>query len=206
MRHRKDFRKLSRSSSHRRALFRNMATSLILHGRIQTTEAKAKELRRVADRLVTIGKRYKSIGDAGGEDKEVASQRLHVHRRMLGYLKDKKAIEILFTDLAARFENRPGGYTRVVKLGFRQGDAAPLAFIEFIPEEVKEKETKSKRRRRRRKDKGEDEMAAAPVSGAKGAKAKAAPVPVEDAPGETAVEAPDEDAAEEVGEDENKED
>ena len=107
MRHRKKGRELSRTSSHRHAMLRNMATSLILHERIRTTEAKAKELRPFAERLITLAKR----GD------------LH-SRRLAGR-------QMLFDQIGPRFETRPGGYTRIMKLGARKGDGAELALIEL---------------------------------------------------------------------------
>ena len=116
MRHRKTGRKLSRSSSHRQAMLRNMATSLLEHERIETTDAKAKELKRFADRMITLGKR----GD------------LHARRQALSVLRSKEVTAKLFDELAARFADRPGGYTRVTKVGNRVGDAAPVSIIELL--------------------------------------------------------------------------
>ncbi len=118
MRHRKSGRKLSRSSSHRQAMLRNMATSLLEHERIETTDAKAKELKRFADRMITLGKR----GD------------LHARRQALSVLRSKEVTAKLFGDLAERFRDRPGGYTRVIKVGNRVGDAAPISIIELVEE------------------------------------------------------------------------
>ncbi len=118
MRHRKTGRKLSRSSSHRQAMLRNMATSLLEHERIETTDAKAKELKRFADRMITLGKR----GD------------LHARRQALSVLRSKEVTAKLFGDLAERFRDRPGGYTRVIKVGNRVGDAAPISIIELVEE------------------------------------------------------------------------
>ncbi len=118
MRHRKTGRKLSRSSSHRQAMLRNMATSLLEHERIETTDAKAKELKRFADRMITLGKR----GD------------LHARRQALSVLQSKEVTAKLFGDLAERFRDRPGGYTRVIKVGNRVGDAAPISIIELVEE------------------------------------------------------------------------
>ncbi|MEE2996975.1 MAG: 50S ribosomal protein L17 [Pseudomonadota bacterium] len=117
MRHRMSGRKLNRTSSHRKALFGNMAAALIKHEQIKTTLPKAKELRSVVDRLVTLGKR----GDLHA--RRIAVSRLHG---------DKKLADKLFTTLADRYRERPGGYTRVVKAGFRYGDSAPMAIIEFV--------------------------------------------------------------------------
>lgn len=116
MRHRKKGRHLNRTAEHRRAMLRNMATSLILHERIETTVAKAKELRRYAEPLITKAKR----GD------------LHARRLVARRIKDKEAIAKLFDDIGPRFAERPGGYTRVIKVGHRAGDAADLAIIELV--------------------------------------------------------------------------
>jgi large subunit ribosomal protein L17 len=116
MRHRKGHRKLNRSSSHRSALLRNMVTSLLDHERIQTTDAKAKELRGVAERMITLGKR----GD------------LHARRQALSVIRSKEVTAKLFDELATRFRDRRGGYTRVIKVGNRVGDAAPISIIELL--------------------------------------------------------------------------
>ncbi len=116
MRHRLSGRKLNRTSSHRKAMFANMAAALIKHEQIRTTLPKAKDLRRVVDRLVTLGKR-------GG---------LHPRRQALATLQDTKIVDKLFTTLAERYAQREGGYTRVLRAGFRYGDAAPMAYIEFV--------------------------------------------------------------------------
>jgi large subunit ribosomal protein L17 len=116
MRHRNSGRKLSRNTSHRKALFRNMVTSLLDHERIQTTDAKAKELRGITDRMITLGKR----GD------------LHARRQALAVIRDKDVTAKLFGELADRFRERPGGYTRVIKAGRRAGDAAPVSIIELV--------------------------------------------------------------------------
>lgn len=116
MRHLKAGRKLGRSSSHRRAMFRNMVTSLIIHGRVTTTDAKAKEVRRVADRMVTLGKK----------------QTLAARRRARSYVRTDEAVRRLFDLVAPAFTGRAGGYTRVVKLSrFRHGDNAALSVVEL---------------------------------------------------------------------------
>ena len=117
MRHRMSGRKLNRTSSHRKAMLGNMAAALIKHEQIKTTLQKAKELRAVVDTLITLGKR----GDLHA--RRIAISRLHG---------DKKLAEKLFGDLADRYRDRPGGYTRVVKAGFRYGDSAPMAIIELV--------------------------------------------------------------------------
>ena len=116
MRHLRKIRKFNRTPSHRKAMFRNMVTSLFLHERIETTDGKAKELRRIADKMVTLAKR----GD------------LHARRQALGYMKDKALVHRLFNEGVKRFEGRHGGYTRIIKKGYRIGDAAPISIIEFV--------------------------------------------------------------------------
>lgn len=116
MRHRKKGRQLSRTASHRKATLRNMATSLFRHGRITTTTAKAKELRPFAERLITLAKR----GD------------LHARRLVARRIGDREVLGKLFDELGPRYETRPGGYTRILKLGTRQGDAAEMALIELV--------------------------------------------------------------------------
>ena len=133
MRHGKSGRKLNRSSSHRLAMFRNMVTSLLDHERIYTTHAKAKELRRWADWMITLGKR----GD------------LHARRQALQVIRDKSVVHKLFTDLAQRYQARSGGYTRTVKVGFRVGDGAPLSLIELLTGETVKKKKKRKRKPRK---------------------------------------------------------
>lgn len=124
MRHRLSGRKLNRTSAHRKALFGNMAVALIKHEQIKTTLPKAKELRSVVERLITLGKR----GD------------LHARRIAIGRLQDdKKLVEKLFTALADRYRDRPGGYTRIIKSGFRYGDSAPMAVIELVDREPEAK-------------------------------------------------------------------
>jgi len=113
MRHRKSGRRLGRNSSHRKAMFRNMATSMVKHETIRTTVPKAKELRRVVEPLITLAK----------ED-SVANRRLAFDR-----LRDKEAVGKLFSELGPRFKDRPGGYLRILKMGPRPGDAAPMAIV-----------------------------------------------------------------------------
>ena len=122
MRHGKANRKLGRTTSHRLALFRNQLQSLVIHERIVTTLPKAKELRRVAERLVTRGK----------------SDTVHARRIVGRWVSDRDLIKKLFTEIAPRFADRPGGYTRIVKLGPRHGDGAEMAVLEFVDYEKKE--------------------------------------------------------------------
>jgi large subunit ribosomal protein L17 len=127
MRHRISGVKLNRTSSHRDAMFRNMVTSLFKYERIRTTDAKAKELRRWADHLVTLAKR----GD------------LHARRQAMAIVREKAVVHKLFEDVQEKFGKRKGGYTRVIKLGYRPGDAAKLAMIELVQEETAAKKKKA---------------------------------------------------------------
>ena len=115
MRHLNAGRKLSRNSSHRHALMRNMVTSLIEHGRIRTTDAKAKEVRRWAERMITLGKQ----------------QTVAARRRARAFIQTDAAVAKLFAEVAPLFANRAGGYTRIIKIGQRPGDAAPISILEF---------------------------------------------------------------------------
>src|SRR5215475_10009870 len=132
MRHLKSGRKLSRTSSHRWALMRNLITCLLRDERIQTTDPKAKEVRRWADRVITLGKRGS----------------LHARRQVLGIVHDKAIVRKLFDTLATRFKDRPGGYTRIVKIGWRRGDSAPISVIELVAGTENAVEAPSGRRRR----------------------------------------------------------
>ena len=131
MRHQISGRKLNRSGSHRKALFRNLVTALIRHERIRTTDAKAKELRRFADRLVSLGKQAT----------------LAARRRAFDRIRDSDAVTKLFEVIAPRFTSRPGGYTRIIKLGIRHGDAAPISMIEWTgQDEQAKKKAKGKKK------------------------------------------------------------
>ena len=116
MRHRMSGRKLNRTSSHRKAMFSNMVASLLTHEQITTTLPKAKELRKIADKMITLGKR----GD------------LHARRQAISVIRDVETVSKLFAALAERYKERPGGYTRVLKAGHRYGDSAPMAVIELV--------------------------------------------------------------------------
>lgn len=136
MRHRKSGRKLGRNSSHRDAMFRNMVTSLIEEERIQTTVAKAKELRRVAEPLITMGKRnaLSTIEAAGADEQEqLKMARVAAVRQAGKTVRNRDALQKLFGELAERFIDRPGGYTRIVRVGNRLGDNAEMAIIELLP-------------------------------------------------------------------------
>ena len=116
MRHHRAGKKLGRDSAHRKALYSNLAGALIEHGRIKTTEAKAKAVRPVAEKMITLGRR----GD------------LAARRQAIAYLRSQDVVHKLFSDVGPRFADRPGGYSRIVKLGPRPGDAAPMAYLELV--------------------------------------------------------------------------
>jgi len=129
MYHGKAGRKLGRTSSHREAMFRNMVTSIIKYESIRTTDTIAKEVRKLADRMITLGKR----GD------------LHARRQALAVVRDKEMVAKLFGELSERFRNREGGYTRIVKVGYRFGDNAPVSILEYISDEKKKEKAKPKK-------------------------------------------------------------
>jgi len=123
MRHKMDHRKLNRTSSHRKAMFANMSTALIKHEQIRTTLAKAKELRPIVEKLITLGKKGS----------------LHARRFAISRLAPDAHIEKLFSEIAKRYENRNGGYTRIIKDGNRYGDSAPMAYIELVDRNISAK-------------------------------------------------------------------
>ena len=116
MRHQRAGRKLGRDSANRKALYANLASALIEHGRIKTTAAKAKEVKPIAEQMITLGKR-------GG---------VHARRQALAYLRSQDVVHKLFSDVGPRFADRPGGYSRIIKLGQRQGDAAEMVYLELV--------------------------------------------------------------------------
>ena len=126
MRHQKTGRKLGRNSSHRQAMFRNMVTSLLKHEQLETTDSKAKELKPIAEKLITLAKR----GD------------LHARRQALSYLKEKPVTHRLFEELKDRYLDRQGGYVRIIKKGHRKGDGAPVSIIQLLPSEKEQKKGK----------------------------------------------------------------
>ena len=151
MRHNKKFNHLSRTADHRRAMLANMAISLIMHKRITTTLAKAKELKKYVEPLITKAK-----------DDSTNSRRV-----VFSYLQNKEAIKELFGPVAEKVGDRPGGYTRIIKLGFRQGDAAQICFIELVdfdPEMAKTETKKKATRRSRKSTKAETPVADAPAA------------------------------------------
>ena len=147
MRHNLAHRKLGRVSEHRTALLRNQAMALIRHERIETTMPKAKELRPFVERLITIAKRGVASGDANGKS-------LHARRLVLAELPDKAIVGKLFESIAPRYAERPGGYTRILRVGFRRGDSAEVAQVELVGSEYSPKTAEER--------KGEKESEAAP--------------------------------------------
>jgi len=141
-------RKLNRTTAHRKALFRNLVLALIDHERIKTTDAKAKDLRHFADRMVTLGKR----GD------------LAARRLAYNFMQSRDAVKKLFDEIAPRFKDRHGGYTRVVKFGFRRGDAAPLSIIEFTGLDEKAEAKKPRKKRAQRRERAAEPRARAAAS------------------------------------------
>jgi len=130
MRHGHGYRKLNRTHSHRKAMFANMVVSLLTHEQIKTTLPKAKELRRIADKMISLGKKGT----------------LHARRQAASYLRDDASLAKLFDTLADRYKDRPGGYTRVLKAGFRYGDSAPMAVIELVDRDPDAKGAEDKAR------------------------------------------------------------
>lgn len=135
MRHKKDGRQLGRNTGHRRALFRSLVTSLLDIERIETTEAKAKEISSIAEKMITLGKR---------DD-------LHARRQALAYIRTKEVVAKLFDDVAKRFDGRNGGYTRIIKTRNRLGDGAPMAMVELVVMKKKEQEGKKETRKEKEK-------------------------------------------------------
>jgi len=150
LRHQRSGKKLGRDSAHRKALYANLTASLIEHGRIRTTETKAKAVRPIAEKMITLGREGS----------------IHARRQALAFLRAQEVVHKLFSEVAPRFAGRPGGYTRVVKLGPRQGDSAPMAYLElvdFVPggETVEGDRSASRGRLRRRREPEQAEAAEA---------------------------------------------
>lgn len=135
MRHKKEGRQLGRNTGHRRALFRSLVTSILDIERIETTEAKAKEIRSIAEKMITLGKR---------DD-------LHARRQALAYIRRKEVVAKLFDDIAKRFDGRNGGYTRIIKTRNRLGDGAPMAMVELVVMKKEEKEGKKETKKEKEK-------------------------------------------------------
>jgi len=178
MRHLKAGRQLGRNSSHRKAMFRNMSVSLLNHESITTTDAKAKELRRHVEKIITLGKRGT----------------LEARRRARIMINDKEALQKLFSTLAERFKERPGGYTRIVKLGMRPGDNAPLSLVQLVQEEVTLTPKKAAKPKKAAEKAPVKEVAAEETA------AEAVEEPAAETAEEVAAEAPAEAAAEAVEE------
>jgi large subunit ribosomal protein L17 len=158
MYHGKAGRKLGRTSSHKEAMFRNMVTSVIKHERIRTTDSKAKEVRILAEKMITLGKKGN----------------LHARRQALAFVRDKALVSKLFGELTERYRNRAGGYTRIIKVGYRFGDNAPVSILEFIPEEKKKEKAKPKAKgKAKEKDKSALESITEEKKKEKATKAKA---------------------------------
>lgn len=147
MRHRIAGRKLGRTTSHREAMLRNLVTSLLEHEKLKTTDAKAKEVRPLAEHLIGLGKR----GD------------LHARRQALAVVRKAEIVKKLFETISPRFQTRPGGYVRIAKLGFRPGDGAPVSIVELIGEGKKETKKGKKPRADRKKEKSKKAAALKPT-------------------------------------------
>lgn len=158
MRHGRKVKKLGRTSSHRKAMLENMAASLFSYHLIKTTEPKAKEVRKLAEKLITLAKR----GD------------LHAHRQVFDVIRDRALVKKIFTEIAPKLKDREGGYTRVLKLGVRRGDGAQLAVVELLIEKPPKEDKKGKKEKEAKKEKGEKEesKSAKDKAEAKAAKAK----------------------------------
>jgi large subunit ribosomal protein L17 len=182
MRHRNSGRKFDRNTSSRRAMLRNLTANLILHERIETTDAKAKELRRVAERLITKAKRLGEVAYTAGDklSPKDKARRLHAKRLVAAYIprfvvriekggtpKRVDLVEKVFLDLAKRFAARPGGYTRIVKFGPRRGDAAPMSLIELVGDADAEAAAKSEGEAKPGQSTTKTATAAEPAAGAK---------------------------------------
>ena len=150
MRHGKRVKKLGRTKSHRKAMLANLAASLFMYQMIKTTEAKAKEVRKLAEKVISLAKR----GD------------LHAHRQVYDVIRDRKLVKKIFGEIAPKFKDREGGYTRIVKLGIRKGDGAPLSVVELLMERPPKEEKKGK------KEKGAKKIKPEKVKGAKPSKEK----------------------------------
>jgi len=145
MRHQRAGKKLGRDAAHRKALYANLAGALIEHGRIKTTVTKAKAVKPIAEQMITLGRR----GD------------LHARRQAVAFLRSKDVVHKLFDEVAPRYKDRPGGYSRIVKIGPRPGDAAEMAYLELVDFSAEEQaEEKAERRRLRLRRRQEEELAA----------------------------------------------
>ena len=196
MRHKKSFNHLGRTSSHRKAMLANMASSLLVHKRIKTTVAKAKALRIYVEPLITKTKGLSTVGE-----------KTHAQRVVFSYLKNKEAVKELFTEIAPKVADRPGGYTRILKLGNRIGDNAEMCYIELVDynenmlKTPKSETGKKKRSRRGGKKKASAEVAAPAAEPTATTEASAAEETKAEVIAEGTSEAPVEEAKEEKKED-----
>lgn len=156
MRHGKGFRKLNRTAAHRRAMLRNMVTSLIEHEQLTTTDAKAKELRKVFEKMVTLAK----------------DGSLHARRQALSYVRSKQMVHKLFSELAERYVDRSGGYVQIVKVGPRKGDAASMSVVQLVAGEVKKPSRRARKRKAAAQAEAADQAAPAQVEEAPKAEAE----------------------------------
>jgi large subunit ribosomal protein L17 len=170
MRHMKSGKRLGRNTSHRKAMMRNMVTSLFEHEKITTTDARAKELRKMAEKLITMARR----GD------------LHSRRLVMQVVRDKNVVARLFDEIAPRYKERPGGYTRIIKLGHRSGDNASLSVIELVEEEFTAKPKKKKAPAKKASKPVEPVASEAPAEEAPAEEAPVEEAPAEEAPAEEA--------------------
>lgn len=153
--HRKSGRKLGVTTSHRKAMMANLCSSLIQHKRVETTLTRAKELRRVADRMITLGKRGT----------------IHARRQAIRVLRNNRAVKVVFDELAPKFSDRMGGYTRILKLGYRRGDSAPMAVIEYI-DVVPVEQAKTPKKEKKEKEKPQKATTTKAMAGKKAVKEK----------------------------------
>ncbi len=151
MRHRRIGRKLGVTTKHRKAMFRNMVTDFFRFDRIKTTDTRAKELRRIAEKLITLAK----------------DGSLHKRRQAAAYVRDNEVLKKLFDEIATKFKDRPGGYTRITKLGFRRGDNSPISIIELVEEEFKPKKKKAKAAPKKKETRASETEAAAKARSSK---------------------------------------
>jgi large subunit ribosomal protein L17 len=164
MRHHRSGKKLGRDASHRKALYANLAGALITHGRIQTTVTKAKAVKPFAEQMITLGRR----GD------------LHARRQAMAHLRSQEVVHKLFAEVAPRFAGRPGGYSRIVRIGPRLGDAAEMAFLELVDFSAEEQAEEKAQRRRLRLRRREEAELAAEADAAEAAGAEEQEVPAEE--------------------------
>ncbi len=151
MRHKRIGRKLGVTTKHRKAMFRNMVTDFFRFDKIKTTDTRAKELRRIAEKLITLAK----------------DGSLHKRRQAAAYIRDNEVLKKLFDEIAPKFKDRPGGYTRITKLGFRRGDSSPISIIELVEEEFKPKKKKAKAAPKKKETQASETEAAAKAKSSK---------------------------------------